>query len=104
MPEGNRINQSDEKSEDDSEAKGEADHHENASDATGQTPKKTPPIKVRMKIENPHRTSKLRPAMLAREQDRSANKNEDNADAGAQQQQPGLAIFSQKFQHGLDAA
>ncbi len=104
MTEGNRINESDEKGEDDPETKGETDHHQNATDATRECAKKTPPFKMGVKIENTHGASELRPVMLAREQDRPANKDENNADACAQQQQTGLAIFSQEFQHALDAA
>jgi hypothetical protein len=85
MTEGNCIHESNEESEDDSETKSEADHHENAADATGKCPKKAPPIKMCMKIENAHGASKLRPVMLACEQDWHTNEDENDADAGAQQ-------------------
>lgn len=52
-----------------------------------------------MKMENAHGAAELEPGMFAAEQSRCANQNENEADARAQKEQAGLAIFSEKFQH-----
>lgn len=102
--ESDRVHQRNEKSEHNAEAKGKANHHQNSTDAAGERAEKPPPIQTRVEIKNPHGAAELRPTMFARQQHRRAKEDEDEADAGAQQEKRALAIFSEKFQHGWDAA
>jgi hypothetical protein len=104
MVEGDGIDKRNEKGEQNTKAKSQAEAHEDATDATGERAEKSPPIEMGVKIEDAHGAAELGPAMFTREQDRPANENEDKANARAQQEQTGFAIFAKKFQHGRDAA
>lgn len=70
---GNGVHQRDQKGEEHSPAKGEAQHHQDPADATGECSEKSPPVQMRVKIEDPHDAAELRPTMIACEQDRAAN-------------------------------
>jgi hypothetical protein len=80
---GNGIYQRNQKGEKNADAKGKSQHHEDSADTSGERSKKTPPIKMRMKIKDAHGAAELPPAMFAGEKNGAANQNEDETDARA---------------------
>ncbi len=70
---GNGVYQRNQKGEKNADAKGKSEHHEDSADASGERSQKTPPIKMRMKIEDAHGAAELPPAMFAGEKNRRTN-------------------------------
>ena len=98
------VDHRDEKGEQHGQAEGEAEHHKNSADATGERAEETPPIQMRVKMKHAHGTAELCPPMFPFQQNWAANQDENKSEACTQKQQTGLAVFSEKFQHGRDAA
>jgi hypothetical protein len=94
---GNGIYQRNQKCEKNTDAEGKSQHHKNSAHTPSERSQKTPPIKMRMKIEDAHSAAKLPPTVFAGEKNGRANQNEDETDARPQKQETGFAIFSQKF-------
>ena len=69
---GNGIYQRNQKCEENADAKGKSEHHENSADTSGERSQKPPPVKMRMKIKDPHGAAELPPAMFAGEKNGGA--------------------------------
>ena len=94
---GNGVYQRNQKGDQNADAKGKSEHHENSANTSGERSQKSPPIKVGMKVKDAHGTAELRPAMFPGEKNGPANQNEDETDARPQKQETGFAIFSKKL-------
>jgi len=70
---GNGVYQRNQKGEKNADAKSKSQHHEDSADTSGERSQKTPPIQMRMKIEDAHGAAELPPAMFAGEKNGGAN-------------------------------
>jgi len=68
-----RVYQCNQKGEENADAKGEAEYHEDSTDRRNERSEKTPPVEMRMKIKNAHGAAELPPTMFPGEQDGRAN-------------------------------
>ncbi len=70
---GNGVYQRNQKCEENANAKGKSQHHENSANTSSKRSEKSPPIKMGMKIKDAHGTAELPPAMFAGEKNGAAN-------------------------------
>ena len=61
---GNSVYQRNQKGEENADAKGKSEHHENSTNTSGERSQKSPPIKMGMKVKDAHGAAELPPAML----------------------------------------
>jgi len=99
----NCVYQRNQKCEENTDAKGKSEHHENSTNTSSERSQEPPPIEMRMKIKDAHGAAKLPPAVFAGEKNGRANQNEDETDTRPQKHETGFAIFSEKLQHACDA-
>lgn len=78
------VNESGQERQQEPDAKSKSQYDENAPDTSGERPKKTPPIQMRMKMKYAHGAAELCPTMVAGKKHRTANNNENEPHTRAQ--------------------